>query len=422
MLNEILVKRAVNEYNSPLYLYDYQIIKKNIFDLLGALPSGINLYYSMKANPLLGICQGINKELSSIEVSSIGELKVALKSGFLSENILFSGPGKRYEDLYEAIREKVKINVESIQEIRDIIKICKQDFQCAKIMIRINPKTTQNTSSIKMTGLASQFGIDFSEMEDVIKIIKTNRLLNLIGFSIYMGSQIFSAQTIVSNTREIFESCFALKKKYLLDIQELDVGGGFGVPYFNNTFLDLNLLQYEMKMLFQEYSKHIVNVKISFESGRYLLANSGVFVTKVLSVKKSKDRRYVICDGGFNNVLLTSFFTKEIRDNFPMKLVKNTLKRESNNIQEYYITGPLCSPSDVMGIRVELPNVEAGDYIIIKNVGAYGLTYSPIHFISHSVPAEVIVNGDKVCIARTRSDINDLIKGQKGISNDFFMV
>lgn len=420
MLTETLIKKAVEENNTPVYLYDCQRIQKNISNLAQALPEGSKLYYSMKANPLLGICQCIKQYISDIEVSSFNEMQVALKAGFSNEGILFSGPGKRHEELYEAVNAEVKINVESIQEINIIIRICEFISKKAKIMVRINPKITNNLAGIKMSGLSSQFGIDYSDIEEAIRIIVTSRWLVFVGFSIYMGSQILNADTIVSNTCEIVKLCIGLKKKYSLHIKELDVGGGFGVSYYDEKQLELNMLRNGLNNLLQKHKNDMINVKISFESGRYLIADCGLFITKVLYIKSSKDRTYIICDGGFNNALLVSFFTKEVRGNFPIELIKNRSENISDDFFEYYISGPLCTPADMLGIKVSLPAVESGDYILIRNVGAYGLTYSPTNFISHIIPAEVLVNNNKIHVARKRSGINDLLRGQNGIPNDFF--
>lgn len=419
MLTETFIKEIVEKNRTPIYLYDCQRIRENITNLIQALPKESCLYYSMKANPLLGVCQCVKQYILNIEVSSVGEMRGALKAGFLNENILFSGPGKRCEELFKAVSEDVKINVESIQEIKIIIKVCESISKKAKLMVRINPKIANNSDGIKMSGLPSQFGIDYSEIEEAIRIIVASQWLVLVGFAIYMGSQILNADTIVLNTDKIMKLCIELKKRYSLRIKELDVGGGFGVSYYDEKQLNLNVLKSGLNSLLQRHGNDMIDIKISFESGRYLLANSGFFITKVLYVKKSKERTYIICDGGFNNVLLASFFTKEVRGNFPIELIKNEPKIISNDIFEYYISGPLCSPADLMGIKVSLPSVQKGDYILIRNVGAYGLTYSSTNFISHPIPAEILINNDKIHIARKRSSIEDLLKGQNEIPNDF---
>ena len=419
MLTDVLVRKILSDNPTPVYLYDCQRMFENISNLVHALPEESCLYFSMKANPLLGICQCVKRYISNIEVSSEGELRGAIKAGYKNENILFSGPGKRYEELLEAVRKEVKINVESIQEINVIKKICTSLSMKAKVMIRINPESTDDSAHIKMSGLPSQFGIDYSEIDEALRIIVNSQWIILVGFATYMGSQILNADAIVLNTDRIFRLCIELKKRFSLCIQEIDVGGGFGVSYYDEKQLNLSELKSGLNTLFERFRKELVNVKTSFESGRYLLANCGYYITKVLYVKKARDRTYVICDGGFNNVLLASFFTREIRGNFNIKLIKNSFHSISDNAFEYYISGPLCSPTDLVGIKVSLPFVEKDDYILISNVGAYGLTYSPINFISHPIPAEILINKGEIHIARKRSSVNDLFNSQFEIPAGF---
>jgi len=414
-----MVKMIIKDAETPVFIYDYQSIKRNIQQLNSILPANGNIYYSMKANPNLAICQTVRQFINNIEVSSLGEIECALKSGFNNKNIIFSGPGKTHEELLMAIKSKVKINVESVQELQEINNICNKQDLSSTIMLRINPDFSISSAGIIMSGVASQFGIDMSELSDAIEIICRSGNMNFHGISVFIGSQILDAKTIISNTKEIIRIFLKIQNEYNLAFTELDVGGGFGVSYFNDNQLDIKTVKEGVSYLFHEYKSELKNVKIYFESGRYLLADSGSFITKILYQKQSKGKNYLICDGGFNNTLISSFFTREIRGNFPIEILSER-ELDTDTQKEYYIAGPLCSPSDIIGSKVILPQVQSGDLLKIKKVGAYGLTFSPLLFISHAIPAEVLINGTNYYITRSRSTLHDLFKNQHELPSGFF--
>lgn len=245
----------------------------------------------------------------------------------------------------------------------------------------------ESKSKIRMGGIASQFGIEESDLnEDFFKEVENMKNILLKGIHVYMGTSILNEGEICRNTEYAIRLAVDLAKKFKFDLEYLNVGGGFGVPYFKNECaLDLKKLEFEMKKLQEEHYKDLRNVKIFFESGRFILAECGIFLTKVLYRKVSKGRKYLVCDGGANFHSASAFLGRFVRNNFPMRVL------EKNGIlSKFYVTGPLCTPTDLIGQNVELPqNVNEGDIIIIENSGAYGLTYSPYGFLSHSLPKEI---------------------------------
>lgn len=416
-----LIRTISDVVGTPFYAYDYDKLKDRFHQLKGALPHFTYIYYSVKANPSLAVCQIMNQFTKNAEVSSLGEIHCALKAGFQGENILFSGPGKTKEALYIAIINDIKINIESINELNLINDICKEYDLITNICIRINPDFWSTKNGITMSGIPSQFGVDSSEIEAVLKTIKQADRLCLKGISIYLGSQILEARTIVENSRSILKLFFKLQIEYHLKMTELNLGGGFGVSYYDDKLIDLRDLKAGLKHLFNEYKDKLQGIKIYFESGRFLVADSGSFITKVLYHKHSKGKDYLICDGGFNNVMISSFFTREIRGNFPIELLGKTESSHIGMLKDYYISGPLCSPNDILGSKVHLPCVTAGDLLEIKKVGAYGLTYSPLLFISHAIPAEVLIKGNYYYVIRTGSGMDDLFKYQHELPSGFFL-
>lgn len=398
---EKIIKQIIRDNKTPLYVYDYDIIKKNIFKLIDIMPPNGRLYYSMKANPNLAICQIIEHLIGRVEVSSLGEIKCAIEAGFEIKNILFSGPGKTGEELEFAINSGIQIIVESIEELEAISNICRKGDVPTGIMIRINPDFASKTTGFVMTGKASQFGIDVCDIDKSSRIIKNNEMLKLKGISVYLGSQILDANIILENTRKIINLFLMIQKKLNVKLSQLDVGGGFGVSYYDKKELDIDVLQAQMEQMVLNFHPYLENVEIFYESGRYIMAESGYFITKILYKKKSKGRNYLICDGGFNNMYISSFCTRDLRGNFPMRVLRENQVPQS--FEEYFISGPLCSPKDIIGSKIKLPIVNSGDYLIVCKVGAYGLTYSPVLFISHEIPGEILIKGNQYFVIRDRS-------------------
>lgn len=400
-MNKKILESIINRVGTPFFLYEYEKIKQQYNKLFNALPFSSKIYYSVKANPSLAICQVMKTFTEYAEVSSLQEILCAQKCGFENRNILFSGPGKTTEELEYAIKHNITINVESKGEVLSIHEICSEMGIASNILIRINPGFSNPKYGITMSGVASQFGVDISDVGNLIQIIQTKTKINIKGFSVYLGSQILDANVIIDNTKKILELFIELINEYRIDVQSLNFGGGFGISYFDNKELDYSLLKSGLNDLFKKYNGALQEVNIFFESGRFLLAESGSFITKVLYIKKSKGKEYLICDGGFNNILISSFFTRELRGNFPIEVCNYHNEPEQ---KEYTICGPLCSPNDKFGCNILLPVVNEGDIIMVKKVGAYGLTYSPVLFISHIVPAEILIRDDQYYVIRSSSN------------------
>lgn len=420
-MQEELVNSICENVGTPFYAYDYENIRKNFAELKNSLPDNANLCYSIKANPSFAICQIISGLTSKAEASSLGEMYCALNAGFKSENIVLSGPGKTLECIAFALREGIGISVESIEEVQLISELCNALNQYADIIIRINPNFSSKRSGISMCGLPSQFGIDYTELESAVSVIRQLQRVNLAGLSIYLSSQILDAETIIENTHSMLKVFICFQEKYHIKVNLLDFGGGFGISYYNDICLDLKVLKNGLSKLFKEYENEIADKQIIFESGRYIMAESGSFFTKILYKKKSGNKNYLICDGGFNNVLISAFFTREIRGNFPIDVVSKKIRLADDNPKEYCICGPLCSPRDILGSKVLLPSVDTGDILEIKKVGAYGFTYSPLFFLSNDIPAEVIIKGDRYYVIRKRMRGVNLLDDQAGLPEELFI-
>ena len=384
----LIVNMYGNELNTPCYIYHRKLIIDNYIKLKNALIEGSSLYYSMKANPMKEICQMLGDAGAGIEVASAGELDIALRAGISPEKIIFTSPGKTREELNIAIEKDIKIiNVDSVEEARIIDEICEAKGKTLDISIRINPSYSNMNAKIKMSGVPSQFGIDEEIIDEALLLINELKHVRICGFQIYMGTQMLNAIDIVNNTDYALDLFFKLSKTYSINLRFLNVGGGFGVKYFpNESDLDLELLREQMERLRSKYIDRLNGVEVIFESGRFITAEAGEYVVKVLYVKESKGIKYVICDGGSNFHSAAAFLGRFVRNNFPIRCHPFEGEKEIATV-----VGPLCTPLDVIGQKVEVnKHIKPGDLIIIDKSGAYGLTYSPLEFLHHNRPLEII--------------------------------
>ncbi|HEX2947343.1 MAG TPA: diaminopimelate decarboxylase [Clostridia bacterium] len=403
----------LREHKSPMYLYDAGIIQNQYAKLKECLPEQFEIFYSMKANPLLGICQLMKRLGSRVEVASEGELHTALAAGFPVRDIIFTSPGKTYEELSYAIESGIySINIESFEEFKILQSIAIEKSKKVDVSIRINPDFDTSGASIKMSGGSTQFGIDFKQaMEGMTALIQSPHV-NIKGIHVYMGTQILNAEDVITTMDEIFKMALEIQGQTGINLKFIDLGGGFGVPYFKgDQELDLSALKSGVGRIWNHYRDKLEGVRIAVESGRFLMAEAGQFLSKVLYCKNSKGRSFVICDGGSNFHANSAFLGRHIRNNFPMLI----LGKENEPVMETTVVGPLCTSTDVIGQKVMLPAVEPGDVLVVEKSGAYGLTDSPMMFLSHPQPAEVLVLDNTVHILREHGRKEDFIEKQKGL-------
>lgn len=400
-----------NTYGTPMYIYDYEVFKEQYIRLKDSILPGAEIFYSVKANPLLGVCQLFQEMGCGMEIASLGELELAQKAKCPANKIIFTSPGKTYMEICEAIERNVEvINIESIEELEIVELVAKEKKKMVNVAIRINPNINNAGSKIKMTGVSSQFGIDENEIEDsFFEKIHEMKHICLVGIQVYMGTQNLNADDIVANTRYIIKMALRLSKQYSFELRYINMGGGFGIAYFKNeNDLDMDRLKMGMKEIYEIYQNELDNVRLIFESGRFLTAKAGKYICKVLYKKVSRDIEYVICDGGSNFHAASAFLGRFVRNNFPM----STIPKEKEMVK-MNVVGPLCTPSDVIGQQVELnKNIAVGDLVVVDKSGAYGLTHSPLRFLSHETPIEVLVKDNRSIVLRERGKATDVLNGQ----------
>ena len=393
-VNDMIIKEAVHKFETPFYLYEEKEIAAAIQLLTGTIPEAAQLFYSLKANPNPEIVRFMQRHKIAAEVSSIGEIKIALDAEIKPDNIIFSGPGKRKDELRFAVENNLFcINTESLDEIMMINKISMERNVITNVAIRVNPSLNLSKTAIKMTGIPSQFGIDDDSLDETIENAKNLKNIKVIGIQLYNGTQLLKAEDILSNAKTCIEYSKNICSKHALDFSYINFGGGFGVPYFNGEQeLDCINLNINLQQLFRENYQFLRNKRCVFESGRFLTANAGVFVTQVLYKKVSHSNTFLICDGGSNFHANSAFLGRRVRNNFPVKLL---MGKPDESVEPVTVVGPLCTPTDVIAQDVILPKCVPGDCIIIEKSGAYGLTNSPLLFISHPRPREIFFGNNE---------------------------
>jgi diaminopimelate decarboxylase len=396
----------VKTYGTPLYVYDLEIIRKQYDALKRAIPKTVKIFYAIKANPNPGICSFIKTLGAGAEIASSGELYVALKTGFKGNEIVYNGPGKTDEDIQYAIENAVHIiNVESLDELHRLNVIAKNAARLVNVCVRVNP--IQGVQKVKMqTGGGSQkLGIDEEQIETVVETALKLEQINLLGIHVYVGSQILEEGILLDNIENTLQISCRTAKQFGLPLKCINFGGGLGVPYnesepkFNveNFGKGLTAIIHKVSQWFD-----LSDTQFILEPGRFLVSDAGVFLTKVISVKESRGKKYAIVDGGINHAFLPIRMNKK----YPTAIVnKMHLPHENTTI----IGGPLCTSMDVFSNEVELPHVEVNDIISIFNSGAYGFSASLLYFLSAPMPAEVIVQNGKHFVARKRGKKEDFL-------------
>lgn len=374
---------------TPFYAYDRQLLTQRMTDLRLAMPGELKIHYAMKANPMPAVVQHMATLADGIDVASAGEMKVALDTTMPTENISMAGPGKRPIELRQAIAAGITINIESPNELETLAIQSKELGIPANLAIRINPAFELKTSGMKMGGGSKQFGIDEEQVPETLKRVKTLNL-NFKGFHIFSGSQNLKAESIIEAQEKSIALAIQLSVDCPSPIQKLNIGGGYGIPYFpGETPLNINKVGNALAKRIQEAKNKIPTAEVIIELGRYLVGEAGVYICRITDKKISRGQIFLVCDGGLHHHLAASGnFGQVIRKNYPVTIGN---KMDLASKETVNIVGPLCTPLDILADKMELQKAKIGDFIVIFQSGAYGLTASPIAFLSQPDTHEILI-------------------------------
>ena len=414
LFGQARVSELASEATTPFFAYSGDAVVAKIAQLRQALGPETEIFYSIKANPSLGLCQVIAREGVGAELASIGELLLAKKAGFAPEKIIFAGPGKTDEELETAaVMGIAAINAESAGEIERLAEIAARLGVVARVALRVNPAAALKGAQMRMGGGPQQFGIDEEQVPEVLDRFAGHPNLQFTGLHVYAGTQLFDTAAILANCENTLEVGRAISERIEQPLQEVDFGGGFGVPYFENSpEFDLEGFGRGYRDLIEEAKARpeFKGARFIIELGRYLVAEAGVYVTRVVDVKRSRGKKYIVTDGGMNHhITATGNFGQVFRKAYPVALVN----RMDSPIEEpAAVVGPCCTPLDVLGQNIDLPGVGVGDLIGVFYSGAYGYSASSLAFLSHPTPAEVMVFRGKTHILRKGGRPDQVLEGQ----------
>lgn len=386
---ERLSTLAARVGSTPFYAYDRGLIRARVAELRAALPAQVKLHYAMKANPMPAVVGLLAGLVDGIDVASGGELKVALDAGADPAEISFAGPGKRDAELRQAVASRVLVNVESAREL-DVLARASQELGLpARVAVRVNPDYELKGSGMKMGGGPKQFGIDVEQLPEVLARIGALGL-DFEGFHLFAGSQNLRAEAICEAQCKSYELALRLAALAPSPLKFLNLGGGFGIPYFpGEQRLDLAPIGANLAALVERARTELPEAHLVIELGRYFVGEAGVYVTRVLDRKLSRGQVFLVCDGGLNHHLSASGnFGQVVRKNYPATVGN---RADSAQREPASAVGPLCTPLDLLADRMDLPVAGVGDLVVIFQSGAYGASASPQPFLGHPSVTEVLV-------------------------------
>jgi diaminopimelate decarboxylase len=374
---------------TPFFAYDRALLGARVAQLRHQLPASVNLHYSIKANPMPALVQHMAGLVDGLDVASGGELKTALDAGMAASRISFAGPGKGEAELTQAVAAGVCINLESQRELATVARIGERLGIAPRVAVRVNPDFELKSSGMKMGGGAKPFGIDAEQLPRILGEVAALSL-NFQGLHIFSGSQSLRADAIIEAQTKSIELGMRLAQESPLTVRQLNIGGGFGIPYFpGERRLDITPIAENLQRVLPALAAALPQAQLALELGRYLVGEAGVYVARVLDRKVSRGEVFLIVDGGMHHHLAASGNLGQIiRKNYPVA-VGNRMAPQDSGIAS--VTGPLCTPLDLLAERMQLAHAEIGDLIVVFQSGAYGLSASPSGFLGHPAALEVLV-------------------------------
>ncbi len=371
------------------YVYSREGISEKIRKTRNALPDTVHLHYSIKANPHALTLAHIASQVDGLDVASHAEMLQALATGISPERISFSGPGKTDTELKAAVAAGIVLHAESVNEIKRLIDIAEVLGCTPNIAIRINPDITVRQSGMVMGGGPQPFGIDIEEVDTAFAFLNSHGI-PCAGLHCYTGSQMLNADLVSDLQAQTLDMMLSIVSQHNLSGITLNIGGGFGVPYFDNdTPLDIASVGQRLAEILESNPLQSRIKTVIIELGRYLVAESGIYLVKVIEKKQSRKKQYLVVEGGMNhNLAASGNLGQVLRRNYPV-VASSALN--SVHAEVVTVVGPLCTPLDILANDVHLPILQPGDYVAVLNSGAYGFSASPHGFLSHPPPVELLL-------------------------------
>lgn len=385
-------------YGTPLYVYDLDQVRENFLDFTKAFVGHKSmLCYALKANSNLSLLQFLARLGAGADCVSIGEIKRSILAGIPRYKIIFSGVGKRDDEIRQALEEEILlINVESFEELKRVEQIAQYLQKTARISVRINPNIDPKTHPYISTGLVeNKFGVEEQEAREMYCYAQKSLSLRPVGIHFHIGSQLCDLDPILEALHKVVEIYRSLLSLGLEDLKLFDVGGGLGIAYQDEKIITL-----------QDYAQGIFSAlnglepTIICEAGRRIVGNAGKFITKVVGQKNNQHKRFVIVDGAMNDFMRPALYGAQHK-------VKNLSRCGEETLCD--IVGPICESGDYFIKDVLFPQAQAGDLLVFDDAGAYGFSMSS-QYNSRLRPAEVACIQGEDFLIRERESFEDLIQ------------
>ncbi|BFU77777.1 diaminopimelate decarboxylase [Arcobacter sp. 15-2] len=390
-------KELSKKYQTPYYVYDFDYISKQYNELKEAFKARKSLIsYAVKANSNLSVVKHLGQQGSGADCVSIGEVKRALKAEIPKYKIIFSGVGKTDDEIKEALElDILMINVESEAELHRVALVAQGLEKIARISIRVNPNVDPKTHPYISTGLhENKFGVDLNTAKRLYIYAKNNDNLEPIGIHCHIGSQLTELAPIKESVNIVADLVRNLKSGLNIELSFFDVGGGLGIVYDDETLIDT--YEYAQTVLDALFG---IDITIVCEPGRFIVGNSGTFVTKVLYEKINGSKRFVIVDGAMNDLLRPSLYDA---------YHKVEVLEKTEDISDCNVVGPVCESGDFFAKNISLPATKHNDLIAIYSAGAYGFTMAS-NYNTRGRVAEIALENGEDRLIRRRETFEDLI-------------
>jgi len=398
------------EHGTPTYVYDGDHLAENLRELRAALHPALEVFFSLKSNPNRGVYDVLRAAGARAEVSSLAELRTVLAAGTDPGDIVFLGPGKSAAEIEACVEAGIYALVcESLPELAQIDEAAARHGVRQRVLLRVNPAFSVKGSRLTMGGKPRQFGIDEATVLAAGRSLSEYRHADVAGVQAYLGTRILDADVVVKNTAYILDLAERVAAATGIRLDAVDIGGGLGVAYFDGEQdLDLAALTKELNPLLERFTAAHPDTRMIMESGRYLTADAGTYLMRVRYVKESMGENFAVTDGGTHHHMAAVGIGSFVKRNFPIELLSRTAEPTEN----WNVTGPLCTPNDTVAKGARLPSLQPGDLLGVRRSGAYGPSASPVYFLSHGYPAEVVVRRGRTYLVRRRDTVDDVLAKQ----------